>query len=73
MSHKDLDTKIPVELQTGYVHIAISVGSKENVIDITNKIISDGFKLYSKPRLTGDGYFESVVFDIDGNSVEITI
>lgn len=57
---------------TGFAHIAISVGSKEKVVEITELLESDGFEIASPPRTTGDGYFESVVLDFEGNSVEIT-
>jgi lactoylglutathione lyase len=58
---------------TGLAHFAVSVGSKQEVIALTNRIREDGHKILSEPRTTGDGYFESVVCDPDGNSVEITI
>ena len=60
-------------LFVGYAHIAISVGSKENVDDITSRMQSDGYVLVSGPRYTGDGYYESVLLDPDGNQLEITI
>ena len=31
-----------------------------------------GVRIISEPRLTGDGYYEAVVADPDGNLVEIT-
>ena len=54
---------------TGFSHIAISVWSKEKV----SRFKMDGFEIASPPRTTGDGYFESVVLDFDGNFVEITV
>ena len=56
----------------GFAHIAISVGSKEKVVRLTELLESDGFQIASPPRTTGDGYFESVVLDFDGNFIEIT-
>lgn len=58
---------------TGLAHFAISVGSKENVIANTEQLRKDGFCITGEPRVTGDGYFESIVLDPDGNRVEITI
>ncbi len=58
---------------TGFAHIAISVGSKEKVLELTALLERDGFEIASAPRTTGDGYFESVVLDFDGNSIEITV
>ena len=58
---------------TGLTHFAISVGSKEKVIELTDWIRRDGFEIIGEPRTTGDGYFESVVSDPEGNHVEITV
>lgn len=60
-------------LFVGYAHIAISVGAKENVDDIAFRMQSDGYTLVSGPRRTGDGYYEAVLLDPDGNQLEITI
>lgn len=57
----------------GWVHIAISTGSKEAVDDLTERLRTDGYTIVGEPRTTGDGYYESVVLDPDGNRIEITI
>lgn len=57
----------------GLAHLAISVGSKEKVVELTEKIRADGFTVLGEPRVTGDGYFESVIGDPEGNRIEITI
>lgn len=57
----------------GYSHISISVGSKEQVDRLTQKLVEDGFPLLSGPRTTGDGYYESVIQDPEGNLIEIAI
>jgi lactoylglutathione lyase len=57
----------------GYAHLAISVGSKEQVDLLTGRLEKDGFRTVSKPRQTGDGFYESCILDPDGNEVEITI
>lgn len=59
--------------RTGFVHIAFSVGSKENVDALTNTLKADGFEVISGPRTTGDGYYESCIIGIEGNQIEITI
>ena len=56
----------------GYAHIAVTVGSRTQVVALTERMRDDGVRVVSAPRLTGDGYFESVVEDPDGNLVEIT-
>ena len=58
---------------TGLIHIAISVGSAEKVNSITEKMKQAGIEILGEPRLTGDGYYESVVADPEGNRIEITI
>ena len=57
----------------GWAHIAISVGSREKVLELTETLRGDGYKIVGEPRTTGDGFFESVVLDPEGNRVEITI
>jgi lactoylglutathione lyase len=56
----------------GLTHFAISVGSKELVNSITERLRSDNFIIESEVRTTGDGYYESVILDTEGNFIEIT-
>lgn len=57
----------------GYAHLAVAVGSEQNVNALTDRLRADGFRVLSGPRRTGDGYYESVVLDPEGNPVEITV
>lgn len=57
----------------GYAHLAISVESEEEVNKLTGQLMQDGFKILDGPRRTGDGYYESVILDPDGNRIEITV
>ncbi len=57
----------------GFIHFAVSVGSKAKVNVLTNQLRKDGFEIAGEPKTTGDGYYESVVFDPEGNRIEITI
>ena len=59
--------------QTGLIHFAVSVGSKGKVDEMAEQFAADGFMVVGQPRLTGDGYYEAVVLDPEGNIVEITI
>lgn len=59
--------------RTGYVHLAFSLGSRERVDDLTEKLRNDGYKTISGPRTTGDGYYESCVIGPEGNQIELTI
>lgn len=57
----------------GYCHIAIAVGDKNDVDQLTKQLNEDGYPLLSGPRMTGDGYYESVIQDPEGNLIELTI
>ena len=57
----------------GFIHFAISVGSKAKVDALTEELRKDGFKITGEPRTTGDGYYESVVLDPEENRIEITM
>lgn len=60
-------------IRTGYIHIAVSVGSKEKVDELTARLKADGYEVVSGPRTTGDGYYESCVVGLEGNQIEITV
>lgn len=57
----------------GFAHLAFSVGSRIKVDELTQILSEDGYKLLEGPRTTGDGYYESVVLDPEGNRLEITV
>ena len=69
-SMKDIEK--PVN-RTGYIHIAFSVGSVEEVDRLTRVFREDGYEVLSGPRTTGDGYYESCIVGIEGNQIEITV
>jgi len=56
----------------GIAHFAISVGGKDKVNELTERLRNDQFSIFSEPRTTGDGYYESVVLDPEGNYLEIS-
>jgi lactoylglutathione lyase len=56
----------------GFTHLALSLGSEQEVDALTQRLKDDGYPLLDGPRRTGDGYYESVVLDPDGNRLEIT-
>jgi len=56
----------------GYAHLALSLGSERAVDALTARLRDAGVPVVSAPRRTGDGYYESVVADPDGNLVELT-
>ncbi len=59
--------------RTGYIHIAFSVGSVEEVDHLTRQFREDGFEVLNGPRTTGDGYYESCIVGFEGNQIEITV
>ena len=73
MWRPNLSERLDKVMNEGFIHFAFSVGSKEAVDALTQKIIDEGYICFSTPRTTGDGYYESVILDPDGNMIEITI
>jgi lactoylglutathione lyase len=61
------------EASFGWHHVAFSVGTKELVDKLTERLRADGHKIVSGPRITGDGYYESVILDPEDNQVEVTV
>jgi lactoylglutathione lyase len=61
----------PLKQFTGIIHFAVKVGSRQLVDDLTQRIKDDGFRVLIEPRTTGDGFYESVILDPDGNRIEI--
>lgn len=73
MHRKDISKKISKKgISNGFTHLAFSVGGIEKVDELTERMRSNGFEIYGEPRTTGDGYYESVVLDPEGNHIEIT-
>ncbi len=56
----------------GFIHLALSVGSHEQVNHLTDVLRAGGYVIIGKPRTTGDGYYESVVLDPENSRIEIT-
>lgn len=73
MTKPELNDEEKALNRTGFIHLAFSVGSKEKVDALTEKLINDGFKVISEPRTTGDGYYESCILGIENNQIEITV
>lgn len=59
--------------RTGFIHLAFSVGSKDNVNSLTQRLKDDGWEVVSGPRTTGDGYYESCILGFEDNQIEITV
>lgn len=73
MNKPQIDNVYKTPARAGFIHIAFSVGSKEKVDELTEKLKADGYEVVSGPRTTGDGYYESCIIGIEDNQIEITI
>jgi lactoylglutathione lyase len=75
LMHSSLSEPSKVERgseRMGLTHLAIVVGPERRVDELTRTLQRAGFEVVDGPRRTGDGYYESVVLDPDGNRVELT-
>ena len=73
MTKPGLDAPNGITERFGYAHLAFRAGSANAVDELTARMKTDGFPVLSGPRTTGDGYYESVVLDHEGNRIEITV
>lgn len=51
-------------------HVALNVGNKAKVDSMAEQARLSG-TLLSPPRMTGDGFYEVVIADPDGNRIEL--
>jgi lactoylglutathione lyase len=70
MTRVDVQERAPAE-QLGLAHVAITIGNEARVDALAARYIADGLMPESGPRRTGDGYYECVIRDPEGNRVEI--
>ena len=73
MQSADVDPGARPSAAVGYAHIAFALGSAGAVDALTERLRAEGFRVIDGPRRTGDGYYESVVLDPEGNRVELTV
>ncbi|GGC79820.1 VOC family protein [Enterococcus wangshanyuanii] len=73
MQREDVAHRTEANETLGFAHLAISLGSKQKVDTLTNVLVLEGYELLSPCRTTGDGYYESVIADPEGNRLELTI
>ena len=55
----------------GFAHMGIEVASDAEVDALTNRMAGDGHATVDGPRRTGDGYYEGIVTDPEGNRILI--
>jgi len=70
MTLSDLDDGQPGREVTGWAHIAISVGDEQQVDKMAARAAEKGI-LVAAPRRTGDGFYEAIIRDPDGNLIEL--
>lgn len=70
MNSKDMESQHR-EVLSGWTHIAVEVGNASDVDVLTARMEQDGYVVAGYPRVTGDGYYESVVLDPEGNRIEL--
>ncbi len=73
MNKSEINKSKDFEKRLGYIHLAFSLGSKDNVDKLTKQLSDDGYEIISGPRTTGDGYYESCIRAFEGNLIELTI
>lgn len=73
MSRADVQNQATRTPSSGFVHIALALGSEVRVRETTERFRALGIPVHSEPRRTGDGYYESVIADPDGNLIELTV
>ena len=71
-SQLTLAASTPGEQRLGCTHLSIALDSEAAVDQLTKRLRTDGHPVLDGPRRTGDGYYESVALDPDGNRVEIS-
>ncbi len=67
----DLAPAVGRDPRVGLAHLAFAIGSAAAVDRLTAELRAAGHVVVGAPRKTGDGCYESVVLDPDGNVVEI--
>ena len=73
MTRPEIEDSEKPPIRAGYVHVSFSLGSREAVDALTQRLREDGYRVLDGPRTTGDGYYESCVVGIEGNLVELTV
>lgn len=62
----------PASLTTcGYAHLAFALPGKTAVDETVRYLEAAGYVITGRPRTTGDGYYEAVAQDPEGNLIEL--
>jgi lactoylglutathione lyase len=71
MTHPAMSPRADGPRAAGYTHLAMRLGTRDAVDALVARMRDASVTLRGGPRETGDGYYEAVVEDPDGNLVEI--
>ena len=72
MSRQDVTQEKDANPYIGFAHLAFSVPLRKDVDSVAIRFRKMGLPIIDGPRFTGDGYYEFVTQDPDGNIIEIT-
>ena len=61
----------PASRDTGHGHVAFRLGSRPAVDAAVARLEGRGVAIVGRARVTGDGYYEAVIADPEGNRVEL--
>ena len=76
MQRKDIPDNpiLPGGEQIGVTHIAFSTDSRQELIDLNDRLAADGYTIISPPYESGKGkWFESCFLDPEGNRLELSV
>lgn len=71
LMHRPDRTAADATGRTGWAHLAWTVGDRAAVDQLTDRLRAAGGTVLSGPRTTGDGYYEAVLADPEGNQIEV--
>lgn len=55
----------------GWAHVSFALPGRQEVRDLAQRALAQGVPVADGPRVTGDGYYEAVLLDPEGNRVEV--
>ncbi len=55
----------------GWAHVSFALPGRQEVVELAERARAHGVPVVDGPRLTGDGYYEAVLLDPEGNRVEV--
>jgi lactoylglutathione lyase len=69
MRRPDIAARSDDRERMGYAHVGIEVATDTEVDALTGRLAAAGHAVVDGPRRTGDGYYESIVLDPEGNRI----